>query len=173
MSRSVAAHVLSVASQVQAEADTLGIGAGVMTPSEMYDTLITDAGLRATTRKLFRDGHHSLAVEEAYKYLNNVIKKRSGLTADGADLMRTAFSPKNPRLKVNELRTQSQQDQQSGYMDIFAGCMTGIRNPRAHEHQYLDRADIAIEMLAWANHLISMAQRAKLVRKGRRSASTR
>jgi Protein of unknown function (Hypoth_ymh) len=43
-------------------------------------------------------------------------------------------------------------------MDIFAGAMTGIRNPRAHEHAYLDDPRTALELLALANHLARMAR---------------
>ena len=39
-------------------------------------------------------------------------------------------------------------------MDIFAGSMTGIRNPRAHEHDLVDEPEVALELLALANHLM-------------------
>lgn len=127
----------------------------------LYDALITDGTLRETTRQLFINGHFALAVEEAFKCVNNTVKERSRLTNDGADLMRIAFSPRNPALRLNELKTESQRNQQQGYMDIFAGCMVGIRNPRAHEHRYLDEPRIALEMLSLANHLLRLVRGAK------------
>lgn len=162
-------QILQVASLVQKEMKELG---SPQTPdlektSVLFDALITEAVLRDTTRQLFLDGHYALAVEEAYKCLNNIVKSRSRLTADGADLMRTAFTPKNPVLRLNALKTESQRNQQQGYMDIFAGCMIGIRNPRAHEHHYLDEPHIALEMLSLANHLF------RLIRNARRSRSVR
>ena len=45
-------------------------------------------------------------------------------------------------------------DEQRGYMDIFAGSMTGIRNPRAHEHDLADEPEVALELLVLANHLM-------------------
>lgn len=131
----------------------------------LFDALITEPDLRDTTRKVFSDGHYGLAVEEAFKHLNNAVKRRSGLSNDGADLMRTAFSEKNPILKMNCLKTESQKNQQNGYRDILAGCMIGIRNPRAHEHRYLDEPHAALEMLALANHLLSLVRLAKKSRK--------
>ena len=37
---------------------------------------------------------------------------------------------------------------------MFAGAMTGIRNPRAHEHELKDDPKVALELLALANHLM-------------------
>lgn len=133
----------------------------------LFDILITEEGLRETTRQLFIEKHYAIAVEEAYKYLNNLVKKQSGSSADGATLMRNVFSVNNPTLQINNLQTQSQRDQQQGYMDIFAGCMTGIRNPRAHEHRYLDDSRIALEMLMLANHLTRLVNKAKKPRRKR------
>lgn len=135
----------------------------------MFDMLVTEPKWRLTTRELFFNGHYALAVEEAHKCLNNEVKSRSkNTTADGAGLMKTVFSLNNPILKINELRTRSQQDQQLGYMEILAGCMTGIRNPRAHEHKYLDEPNTALELLVLANHLMEIVSNAKRVRRRRR-----
>lgn len=34
--------------------------------------------------------------------------------------------------KLTELKTESDRSEQQGYMSIYAGAMTGIRNPKAH-----------------------------------------
>ncbi len=52
--------------------------------------------------------------------------------ADGAGLMTSAFSPANPVIKLNSLQSETDKNVQQGYMQIFAGAMTGIRNPKAH-----------------------------------------
>lgn len=64
-----------------------------------YDELITNGMLRKKTEKLFNDGHHARAVEEAYKLLDNIVQKRAGLQNSGAALMQKAFSPNAPILK--------------------------------------------------------------------------
>lgn len=121
----------------------------------LFDSLVTDRELKKVTEKLFVDGHHARAVEEAYKFLNNLVKKRSGLnSADGAGLMRQAFSANSPVLKLNAGTNRSEQDEQTGYMDIFAGCITGIRNPRVHEHEWEDSEQRALQLLSMANHLV-------------------
>jgi len=104
---------------------------------------------------LFSNGHYSEAVEAAYKFLNNLVKKSCGADSlDGANLMRNAFSPRSPILMLNRGSNQSERDEQAGYMDIFAGCMIGIRNPRAHEHEWGDDARSARQLIHFADHLV-------------------
>jgi len=162
-------RLLNVAASIQRECEHL---TGPRKPStegaiSLYDVLITEAELVGVTGKLFREGHYALAVEEAYKLLNNAVKARSGSQADGSSLMKNTFSLNNPRLRLNKLKTESQRNQQLGYMEIMSGCMTGIRNPRAHEHSYIDEPSTALEMLVWANHLLRMLGRATRCRKKR------
>jgi uncharacterized protein (TIGR02391 family) len=158
-----AKHILNIASSLQTQVNLLNLGISqnidIKSRVIIYDKIITDHQLKDVTRELFSQKHYALAVEEAYKLINNLVKSRSQYYAiDGADLMRTVFSASNPILKLNRMLTTSQKDQQRGYMDIFAGCMTGIRNPRAHEHRYLDQPDRALEMLSLANHLITLVR---------------
>lgn len=132
---------------------------------KMYFHAVRDQDLRDATQKLFADGHYARAVEEAYKCLNGLVKQRAGLSDDGSSLMKKAFSAGNPILKFNPLRTESHRNEQLGYMEIFAGCMTGIRNPRAHEHRLKDDPETAIELLTWANHLVVKARKAVRARR--------
>ena len=124
-------------------------------PPSQFEELVTDSRLQQVSGSLFRDSHYARAVEEAFKYLNNAVKEKSELAnQDGAALMRTAFSSRSPLLFLNAFQSRSERDEQQGYMDIFAGCMTGIRNPRAHDHQKVDQQDVALELLVLANHLM-------------------
>jgi hypothetical protein len=70
---------------------------------------------------------------------------------------------RQPILALNALKTESDESEQQGYMDIFAECMTGIRNPRAHRSEYLDSPDRALEMITWGQHLRLKLDRAQLV----------
>lgn len=127
------------------------------TNSVSYDSIITNKTLRRKTEKLFKDGHHARAVEEAYKTLDNVVKKKAELQKTdltGAKLMQTVFTPNKPLLKFNEGISTSEQNEQLGYMQILAGCMTGIRNPRAHDSDWEDTEERALQLLSFANHLI-------------------
>jgi uncharacterized protein (TIGR02391 family) len=88
------------------------------------------------TKTRFDSGHYADCAEAAFKYINTVVKRivkaKTGNELDGASLMRTAFSVKNPVIAIDDLSTNDGQSIQQGYMDMFAGAMTGIRNPKAH-----------------------------------------
>lgn len=103
--------------------------------NDAYLRMVTDSGLRKKTEKLFCDGHHARAIEKAYKYLDNI--KRAVNPHDKklteAPLMQKVFSTDKPLLKINAGETQSEIDEQKGHLEIFAGCMTEICNPRAYK----------------------------------------
>lgn len=131
--------------------------------SELFDEVISNDLLRGTTRGLFMTGHYAQAVEEAFKCVDNFVKFRSKRNdLSGAKLMSAAFNPENPVLKLNSLVTQSEKAEQNGYMQLFVGCMIGIRNPRAHEHGFQDEAHEALELIVLAQHLLRVAQEAEL-----------
>lgn len=122
---------------------------------EQFDQFVSCPNLRRASRKLFADGHYARAVEEAFKNLNNAVKTKSGLNdRDGAKLMKEVFSANSPVLKLNAFTSKSEKDEQIGYMEIFAGSMVGIRNPRAHEDELADQPEAALEMIILANHLM-------------------
>ena len=130
---------------------------------DQFDEMVTSQDLKNTSRQLFADGHYANAVENAFKCLNNAVKEKSGLSADGDGLMTQAFGARSPILKLNSLQSQSDQNEQRGYMQIFAGVMAGIRNPRAHEHEIVDDPEVALEMIIIANHLIRKLENSTLV----------
>jgi len=137
---------------------------------DLYYNLVKDGELRKHTEKRFINGHYQDAVLEAFKYLNNYVKLRVRSTAaDGASLMKEAFSAKSPILKLNDLLTESDKDEQLGYMEIFSGAMTGVRNPRAHENDFDNDPFIAVRLLGLADHLLQRAQQAKRAKRKRRS----
>lgn len=127
-----------------------------------FDTFITNRNLRKITKKLYEDGHHARAVEEAYKHLDNIVRKFSGINETGAKLMQSAFSPNNPHIKLNAGNSSSEMDEQKGFLQIFSGCMTGIRNPRAHECEWEDSEIHALQLLIWANYLVDRVENARI-----------
>ena len=131
--------------------------------ADTFDLLITDSDLKSKAKKLFLDGHHAHAVEEAYKYLDNLVLRLSNQqNMTGSSLMKKVFSQKDPVLKLNEGISASEQNEQLGYMEIFSGVMTGIRNPRAHDSDWEDTEDRAFQLLVLANHLICKVRSATL-----------
>lgn len=93
-------------------------------------------------RRRLESKHYADAVEAVLKDINSKVKKivldKTGKEYDGSDLMNRAFSIKEPILILDDLGTESGRNIQVGYMQIFAGAMTGIRNPKAHDNIEID-----------------------------------
>jgi uncharacterized protein (TIGR02391 family) len=98
--------------------------------------------IRIISKKRFEDGHFADSVEAAFKEVNSKLKEKvkqlTGEELDGADLMYKAFSPKKPIFRLDASSSKSSESIQNGFMQIFAGSMTGIRNPKAHENISID-----------------------------------
>jgi uncharacterized protein (TIGR02391 family) len=109
---------------------------------------------------LYRDGHYANAVEASVKALNGLVRLRTGLELDGTSLMERAFSPSNPILKFNDLSDQSDRDEQKGFMMMFSGAVSGLRNPRAHGF-IQDDAERALEFIAFVSLLAKLLDEAK------------
>lgn len=109
---------------------------------------------------LYRDGHYASAILDAVKALNNLVRLRSGEEIDGTALMEKVFSPKAPILSFNDLKDQSDIDEQKGFMMMFSGAVAGLRNPRAHK-LIEDDAERALEFVAFVSLLAKLLDGAK------------
>jgi len=76
--------------------------------------------------------------------------------------MQMAFSRERPLLRLNQGSSASEADEQLGYMQLFAGCMTGVRNPRAHDANWKDSKMQALQLLVFAEHLIEKVEMAQI-----------
>lgn len=103
--------------------------------------------------KLFDDGHYAQATFEAFKYLDNKVKRLSKLSSTGYKLMMAAFCEANPKIKLTALSSQSEMDEQLGYKHMFAGAMSAIRNPRGHD-MTTDSIDLCLDHLSFASVLL-------------------
>jgi uncharacterized protein (TIGR02391 family) len=103
--------------------------------------------------KLFDDGHYSQATFEAFKLLDNKAKCVSGIRDSGHKLMMAAFNEGNPKIKLNNLLTTSDKDEQMGFRYVFAGSMSAIRNPRGHDIR-TDPIDLCLDHLSFASVLL-------------------
>ena len=97
------------------------------------------------SKKRMSDGYYADAVEAACKAVNSRVRDfvldQTGEEHDGAGLMKKAFSPNNPIIRIAAVENKSGHDTQQGYMEIFSGVMTGIRNPKAHDNETITRED--------------------------------
>ena len=89
-------------------------------------------------RKRFRARFYAEAVLAALKVITLQIKCRTGLNLDGAQLMTKAFAPTQPYLVFASGDTETARSIQQGYLQIYAGTMMAIRNPKAHDFVEID-----------------------------------
>jgi uncharacterized protein (TIGR02391 family) len=76
------------------------------------------------------------AVLEAMKSITAKIRLLSGVDADGASLVDAAFSfgkSPQPILAINALNSESQKNEQKGFVNLLKGMYGMVRNPLAHE----------------------------------------
>jgi uncharacterized protein (TIGR02391 family) len=133
-------------------------------PLATFDRLNLHPRIRDVSRDLFVDGHSWDAVFAASKALVNYVKERSGRhDLDGAPLMRTVFSPKDPVLAFNDLADQTERDEQEGMMHLFEGAVLAIRNPGGHSFPE-GSEQRAIEYIGFLSLLAYRVQEAKKVR---------
>lgn len=105
------------------------------------------------SKRLFDDGHYAQATFEAYKYIDKEVQKLSKLSETGFKLMMQAFSESSPSIKLTDLSTASEIDEQKGYQFIFAGSVMAIRNPRGHEYAIAETPDECLDHLSLASLL--------------------
>ena len=119
-----------------------------------------DKELWAFVRPTYEVGNYTGAIIASVQYLSDLIRKKSGLTGDGQQLVGGAFGGQDPIIKINDLRSDSEKDEQRGIESLLRGIYTGIRNPRVHSGgtDTLDSADV---LIAFVNWLISLIQKSE------------
>lgn len=132
-------------------------------PATVFKRLVTEPEIEQVARDLFASGHYSVAVHEAYKAVDKFVAGKVGSTpVVGTQLMDLAFSPTAPILHWTTRATQSELDEQKGYQRLYSGAMLGIRNPVAHEFNWVDNPELALELLFFAQHLLRKAKSATI-----------
>jgi uncharacterized protein (TIGR02391 family) len=122
--------------QLEAEIAVESVSASMPVSPDEAAWALVHAKVVKCSKQRFDGGHYADAVEAGFKELNSevkeIVRKKTGKEFDGADLMRQAFSPNGPIIVLDDLSSETGRSIQRGYMDLFAGAMTGIRNPKAH-----------------------------------------
>ncbi|MBV8756816.1 MAG: TIGR02391 family protein [Deltaproteobacteria bacterium] len=133
-----------------------------------FERLPLHPDTRAACAKQFADGHYRESILNAGIELVQYVKKRAahptdkknGNALDNTPLMQRVFGGNAPILKVNEMQTSSDQDEQQGMMFLFAGATMGLRNPRAHSLDP-DTPEYAVEAIAFLSFLRKVAEASK------------
>jgi uncharacterized protein (TIGR02391 family) len=88
--------------------------------------------IQDAARPSFSVERRAEAVFEAFKAIELRVGALLGSERTGMSLMGDAFGGDPPRLRLNELATRSDRDEQEGFTFIFKGAVQGVRNPKAH-----------------------------------------
>jgi len=92
--------------------------------------------LRFCRAELVADNYFH-AVLEATKSIADKLRTKSGVTEDGAKLVDISLCGSAPRLAINDLTTESQRSEQSGFANLIKGVFGMFRNPTAHKARIL------------------------------------
>lgn len=112
------------------------------------------SALPAEVKRLFDNTHYSQATFEAFKFLDNEVKRHSGVDKTGKALMMEVFRELSPLVQLTPLITETEKNEQEGYKFIFAGSMMAIRNPRGHQHSVTDDIDTCLDHLTLVSQLL-------------------
>lgn len=127
----------------------------IETTSEMhpFDERNIHPDIMTVSQKLFDDGHYSQATFEAFKYIDKEVHRLSSVNESGYKLMMQALNESSPKIKLTDLASSSEVDEQTGYKFIFAGAVMAIRNPRGHEYSYHETPSQCLDHLSLASLL--------------------
>lgn len=111
----------------------------------------------------FRNGLYRDAVLNAIVAVFDLIRRRTGIDRDGADLAGEVFSLSKPLLTITALDTESGRNDQKGFIQLVQGAYLGIRNPKAHSLLSDLTQDSAAQYLVFASLLARRVSEAKNV----------
>ncbi|MGA8809220.1 MAG: TIGR02391 family protein [Thermoanaerobaculia bacterium] len=103
----------------------------------------------------------------AYRRLEDIVRKRTGLKESGSKLFSQAFAVENSRLVWKDIETA----EQNGRASLFTGMWMAYRNPRAHRESRHGAGQQLSEFLL-LNHLFVLERQAQK-RRSRREPKQR
>jgi uncharacterized protein (TIGR02391 family) len=115
-------------------------------------------------RPMFLRGDYDIAVIQAFKYVEVVVRREAKLPAElvGQKLMRAAFNPENGNLTD----TDSPQGERQAVMELFSGAMGNGRNPPGHRDVVIERENAA-QLIGLASYLLYLIDRIVIPRSAR------
>ena len=133
-------------------------------PDYLFDKMQFHPRVIVASKSLFATGHYAQAIFEAFKDVNNFVKEKTVLSLDGKALMSKVFNENAPIIRLNELLSQSDRDEQEGFKFLFMGAMVGIRNPKAHDSIAQPDPYRTLEYLGFASLLMKRIEEEEVTR---------
>ena len=149
----------SMEEMVVAEGNTILIQLDALKCKELkrrfaVDWKLVHPDIIRVAQPLYQDGHYSESARSAFIEINARVKKlfpelrsKDGKQLDGCPLMQTVFSAKTPKLVITDISTDTGENVQRGFMDMFAGAAAALRNPKAHENDFITAEDAARQLM--------------------------
>lgn len=116
--------------------------------------------IRHASEKLYVDGNFANAACDAFIEINVRVKKLYSIfepgehrVPDGDAAMNKVFSVNAPMLKFCDQSSETGFNIQKGFMQMLAGAMSALRNPKAHENIRISRED-AMRRIIFASMLM-------------------
>lgn len=125
---------------------------------ELLHPIVADSSYQ-----LYCNGHLREAVLNSITAIFDFIRTRSKSDKDGDSLIGEVFSLQNPVLILSELVTESGENDQKGFMQIFKGAYQGVRNPKAHSLAHDLTPKKAAQYLVFASLLARRIEEANVV----------
>jgi len=119
----------------------------------IFNLLDIHPKIREVSEERFYKKDYSVAIEKAFMRVIKLVQKKSVKSIDGTSLMENVFSANNPILAFNELKNQSDRDEQKGMMDLYKGSVECIRNVRFHEEIEEDEEIMTLHLLIFSSFL--------------------
>ena len=111
-------------------------------------------------KRNYNSENYTSAVLDSIQFIGDLIRDKSGLETDGNNLVGQAFGGKNPKIKLNRLQTETDQNIQKGIESILRGIYSAFRNPRSHT-KFEDSEDAANSIIIFINHLLGLIDKSK------------
>lgn len=121
---------------------------------------LLDERLWKEVKRNYLNEQYSNAVLDGVQFLGDLIREMSGEDGDGYNLIGRVFNEKNPKIKVNKLKTKTEKDIQTGIMLLLQGFYGAIRNQRVHEKK-IDTEEEACELILFLNHILRIVDKSK------------
>ena len=113
--------------------------------------------LRSVISRSWDNGDYSGAIREAFFYLSELIRDKGDCEGDGQQLITAAFGGVNPKIRINNLTSDSDRSEQEGFVLLMRGIYLTIRNPRSHA-QTNDSSTAAYRFLVFMDWLLEIIQ---------------
>ena len=118
------------------------------------------ASLWESVRNNYEKRDFTGAILDSCYFLSDLIRQKSGLDGDGAQLIGQALGGANPKIRIAKDQSESEQNIQKGIESILRGFYQAIRNPRSHK-KIIDGAEDAISIIAFCGYLVRQIEQAR------------